>query len=286
MQSRAWLNLLMLFVLVAVAALIYFEPGLENEAVEAQTLTELSPSAIKHLKIENRHGVVELVRKDEQWWLVRDVPVVAGAFRVEMVTALLSSVSDQRYVLSGDLAGYGLDEPRVRLTVENVSLLFGGRDPLAQRRYVAVGDVLHLVSLADFAVLEESAAFFVDLHLLADGDVLERIELPGGDVLTRSTDGWQYQGGQSVQSNDQLTELITQWRHASAIKVSELDGDIAPLHVVIERNGGQKLDVGVLETESELILQRPDLKMQYHFGLDYKKRLLQLGPPIEGGVGE
>jgi hypothetical protein len=63
----------------------------------------------------------------------------------------------------------GLDPERVRLTLNGLVLRFGDLDPIAQHRYVAIADQVHLIGDALYYHLLASPEDYVDRRLLPTG---------------------------------------------------------------------------------------------------------------------
>jgi hypothetical protein len=51
-----------------------------------------------------------------------------------------------RFPVPKDLGPYGLDHPRHRLWFDDTLIEWGGLEPLGRRRYVRVGDTIHVIS--------------------------------------------------------------------------------------------------------------------------------------------
>ena len=110
-------------------------------------LTSLTPSDIGRVVIENEDRVIEQLRRSEEGWFSESLQ--AGVEDAEWIGHLLHIAelpSLQRFPAPDDLAPFGLDRPRFRLRLDGTLLEWGGLEPLSQRRYVRVGDRIHLIT--------------------------------------------------------------------------------------------------------------------------------------------
>lgn len=284
MGRRAWLNLVLLVVVVALAALAYLQPGREPEA--PPRLTELNSAEVQRVTLRRAEGArLVLQRRDRDWYLAEPVEVAARGFQVTRLLDMLNLESLQRFpVVASELPKYGLQSPRARLKADGVELAFGGLNPLNGRRYVRVDDMIHMVAQDDSALLTSDWWAFVATAPLPD-EPLQRLALPGLGVIERAADGWHYTGERPPASADQLQALVDAWRHAQALQVRPLDsGDSAGV-VEIDLASGIEMRLALRRGEGEVVLQRRDLGLEYVFDAAQGQRLFEW-PEVAGGEYE
>ena len=258
MGARWLLNLLLLCIVGALAALAYFRPGLEL-SVAASTLSQQLPEQVQQLQIERpEHAPITLVRSVDGWQLSAPIQLPANPFRIEPLLQLRRAVSRSNFPAVADaLHQYGLAEPEVWLMLDGERYAFGAVEPLNGYRYVRVGGVVHLITDRIHHYLLMSPYDFVSLQLLP----------PRGELV-------------AVRSGLRLIDdelVLGGWREAQARRVSayrEPQEGVETLHLVM--SDGVQLQVDILRREPEFILGVSARGVRYHFTEEVGERLLQM----------
>jgi len=274
MSGRGWLNLGMLLAALLLTTLVYFEPGMPSQA--RVRLYQLDRAAVQQIKVE-RDGAETLLlqRRGPQWWLLEPAVVAAKPYYVEQLLDMLSRESLQRYPAEGlDLSKYGLQPPRARLSLDGVELAFGRINPLNNRLYVMVDNVMHMVLQNDISLLTTDWFEYVATAPFA-GMELVGLELPGLGQIRRDEQGWRYEGDQVPASADQLQMLVDVWQQAQAVQVRPVSKAVATEMVVMQLAGGEVLRLGLSRSPEGLALQYQELGLEYVFDEAQAKRLLQ-----------
>jgi len=280
MSKRGWLNLVLLVAVAGLGALVYFNPGKQAQAVVR--LTDLDPAAVQKLTLK-RPGMetVVLQRQQDGWQLVQPVVVAARPPQVRQVLELLEQRSLQRYPAPGlALNKYGLEPPRATLEVGGVELAFGKLNPLNNRLYVKVGEMIHMVAYNDISLLTGSWTAFVSTAPLPD-QTLTRLEVPGLGIIEQGEQGWHYAGDKAPASADQMQALADAWCHAEARRVRLLHQANTTEQVVVQLSRGEKISLGVQHNKDGLVLQRRDLGLEYVFDAPAAQRLLDWPPLVD-----
>jgi hypothetical protein len=143
MRARWTVNLLLLILVAGLSTAVHLDLRRESKA---GTLTGLVPEAIAEVALE-RPGLpaVRLVRSSGGWRMRTPYETAADAERIEQLVRIASTAVQR--TLPGDegLGRLGLDPPGARLLLDGLELRFGDLDPIGERRYVAVGDQVHLI---------------------------------------------------------------------------------------------------------------------------------------------
>lgn len=281
MKNRLLLNLGLLALIAILLAVVYLEPGMERGA-EPTPITRLVPEDVVFVSFASVHGEeITLERQGDGWYLTSPLQVRANDFRIEPLLRIVEAASHGGFRADPQaLAQYGLAPPLVRLQVNDVELAFGTTEPLDGRRYVMVGDLVHLTDDHYYDRLQADAAAFASNSLLPEGARPERIDLPGL-VLQADPEGRWRETPERDMAMDAVNLLVDSWVHARAILVGRYEGDEASEVITIRlRDGGQVLSFAVLETEHDLVLARTDLGLRYHMGSEQGRRLLQVGDEV------
>ncbi len=135
-------GLVLLLVLVA-----YFEPGI-NLPVDKTPLTDLKAEEINFIRLTDNRGR-ELVMEQQQgrWIMTAPYKKPANEQRIRQLLDITTTRSFSCFSIPASrLAEFGLDPASIHLQLNETQLEFGGNEPTQFRRYVRIGDQLHLIS--------------------------------------------------------------------------------------------------------------------------------------------
>lgn len=278
MSSRILLNLMLALLLAGLALFAFYEPGKEAPP-PPQQLTALSVDAIVKLGIENSSGnTITLVRQQGQWHMTTPYQVAADSGRLDQLLGVVSAKSLASYAMAQvDANQLQLDSPQLILRINDDTVLrFGTTDSLQGRRYVQVGNRVHLIVDRYSHLAHGAASRLVSPRLLPAAGTITQLTLPTL-TLQHSEQGWQTTTTDN-HSADVLQAFIDQWRNARALSVTGLDAS-APVDdkLTIGTTAGE-ISFNIQRTDDEIILQRPELGLAYHFNREAGQRLLQLAP--------
>ncbi len=273
---RRGVNIALFIGVLALLLVVYFEPGLGPP--EVVKVSMLAPDKVQRVVIQARNQAPIIVQRSAgRWQLVEPVAVAANSFRIESALALLSATSYQQIAVAGHaLAKFGLEEPQLRLTLDGMPILLGGQEALNYRRYLLLGDTIHLVMDKNFYLLTGPWPTFVDLQLLSGRAKLSALELPEVGRLEQVEGVWQWAGAEPL-SADLLHLLVERWQQAQAVQVSAYNGGALKRSLQLTFVTGDKLRFEIVADEHELILARTDLGIQYHLPAEQVQGLLRLG---------
>ncbi len=219
-MARRWWLILLLFALVGtLAGLALFEPGGGDQPGR---LTTLQADAVGELHIQSRNREpLRLQRTESGWAMHAPHALHASAFHVDQVLALLERRSEASYAQEElDRQALELDPPRVRLSVDGQELLLGTSHPMGNRRYVQVGERIHLVQEGVMPLLEGPWWNFIDRHPVFPGARLAQVQTPYYR-LRRGPTGWTLDDG-LLPPSVSPEELGQAWQQASALVVREV----------------------------------------------------------------
>lgn len=289
MSTRNWLNLALLGGVALLLLVVVYQPGL-HKAQPLPRITALVPAHITHLRIE-RDGAapIALERKAQDWIMTAPVRMPANAFRVETVLQLAQAESHARLdAATLRLAEFQLDPPRARLWLDDVELAFGAAEPLSGRRYVRVGDSVHLISDTVYFDLIGEFTAFADSALLAPDSRLTQLDLPAMRLVRLHEGGWMQAPNRAQVppepevSMDMINALLDAWRHARAIQVrpyaAPADRSVVLDNVIFIHLEGaeQPLRFDIVSRAPELVLARADLGVEYHLPAASARKLFSL----------
>lgn len=271
MKTRLLLNLVLLCIVGALILVVVFEPG--KDKPKANPLTRIEESRIDTVTLQGQEAIV-FERKNGHWWLKSPFAAPANDIRVRQLIDIARAESDAQYPLKPEeLSKFELEKPKATLTLGETTLRFGGSDPIDMRRYVQIGDTLHLVRDDFFHHLTAKATDYVDKKLLPDEARITSIAGPGFKA-SLTQDGKWTMDPPSADSSANAAALLSAWQSARAIDVKRSEtaspGDILRIGLA----DGVAVEFGVLRREPELVLVRSDWGLQYELVGDLAKQLL------------
>lgn len=284
LAKRHLLNLALLLGALGLGLIAWLEPG-HTPPPQPENLTTVSASQVQKIRIERREGrTVVLERVAGHWRMREPVDAPASEFRIESLLRITEHKSLGRNPVAGlDLARYGLDKPAVRLFLDDAELEFGDSTPLDSRRYLRLGDSVHLIKDVAYYHLIGPWTGFLSLRLLPEEAQLTRLELPGLDLALQ--DGqWQVTPMPESYSADSGARLIDAWRTLQAIEVRPYAAE-EPEGVNIEQvrlhlaGSDEPLVFQLTARTPDLVLARPDLGVAYHLPASRAADLLDLPQP-------
>lgn len=275
MNTRLTLNLLMLLGVLALLAVVYFKPGIE-EPKALPPLTALDSASIKRIDILRGKTAITLERRDGGWWIAGDKPVAADPVQIESLLGLASVVPERSYGASEvKLAELQLDPPQTTLRLDTAEFQFGMTDPLQGLRYVRVGDRVHLITDRYQNILQGQRTQLASRKLLPEDADIVALELPGVK-LTKNDKGWTVEPASEKLSADAPQKLIDAWKQASALWVRSYQKAAGGKPVSVTLADGRKLVFELRQAEGETLLARPDIDLQYQLPEESAQPLLEL----------
>lgn len=289
MTPRNWLNLALLGGVLLLLLVVVYQPGLEGPP-PLERLTALAPTQIAQIRIERSTGdTIQLAKAVSGWVLQTPLTLPANSFRVEALLQVAEApVHARMQATTISLAEFALDQPRVRLWLDNIEIAFGSTEPLSGWRYVRIGDTVSLITDTSYFDLVDEFTAFADTALLPADARLLQIDLPTLRLVRLREGGWMQAPNRAQQpptadvSMDMLNALHDAWRFARALQVrpfvaaeyeSMAEGDAVFISVA---GMEMPLRFDILSRAPQLVLARADIGVQYHLPESAAGRLLNL----------
>ena len=278
--KRIWLNIALLALVIVLALIAWLEPGGKKKTDTLSPLLSLTADQVERIRLlpgADRH--IDLTRGDNGWMISYPIQIAANDFRVDSILQLTQADSYAHYPAAAQaLAPFGLDPPQSEIQLNDVTIAFGDNEPIHHRRYVRVGDQVHLINDRYFYSSQLLLSALVDTALLPADAVPVRIQLPDR-LLTRVNGDWHVEPDGNGVSMDAINGLVDAWRNARAVQVSEYHEDKVQDTIDVSLADGTRLSFELLSRSPELLLGRRDLGLRYHFTAEQAGRLLNLAMP-------
>lgn len=281
MRSRAILNWVLLGGAVILAAVVYFLPAQKDRPPPPPLITGMTPEKIEHIHIK-RTGKpdIDLVRDHRQWRLTAPLHAAANGFRADALASVVEADSERRFSAVGeDLSKFGLDPPRARLQLDHVTVSFGDRDPIGGRRYVQVGDVIHLIPDYYYQNITAETPDFVSLSPLPEGAEPLSFTLRGLSLRRDDSGHWTQVTGARHAAAQAVDDFVHRWRQAQALEVTRYTPSDSHDTVTVGLGRGRPaLVFDIIAKQPELVLGRRDIGVAYHLPASQVQKLLTLSP--------
>lgn len=275
MRARLWLNLGLALIVVALAAVAWFQPG-KTPPPPPIKLTNLDPQAVKRIGFHPPRGAAFALVRDGKNWFTESPRLRAQPFRVETLLELPGAASAAQFTLADNKDnGFGVDPPQARVRFDDTEIAFGLTNPVGLRRYVRVGDAVHLIEDRFFHHVASTWVAWVDRRVLPEGVVLTALDLPGLRLRREGT-AWQIDPPRAQASADSVTALIEEWQRAYAMDVEETTAVPAEARALRLEWQGAALELAFAQEGDEWLLYRRDAPLRYRFSANQGKRLLEL----------
>ncbi|GAB4355554.1 MAG: hypothetical protein Kow0073_12770 [Immundisolibacter sp.] len=277
MRARLWFNLALALVVALLAVIAWRQPG-KTPPPATTKLTELDPDSITRIAFYPPRGKPFTLLRDGDDWFIEQPHLHAQPFRVKTLLELPAAVSAAQLSLTDNQDNaFGVAPPQARLVFNDTEIAFGLTNPVGLRRYVRVGDAVHLIDDRYYHHATSRWVDWVDRRLLPEGVTLTHVQLPDL-TLDRTDTGWQLDPPRPAVDTDAITALVEEWQRAYAMDVEPADDvpqDAKPLRVAWQ---GGALDLGLARDGDEWLLYRRDAPVRYRFSDNQGRRLLELSP--------
>lgn len=275
MKSRLVLNLVMLAIIAALGLVVWLKPG--KQEPEKIPLAKIDTQSLSRVTLKNKDTVV-FEKQGGGWRLTAPFVAPANAIRVGQLLEIPKTTSEASYpVKPEDLAQFGLNPPQATLTLGDTVMQFGMTDPINQRRYVKLGDTLHLVEDNFYHHLTAPAVDYVEKKLLPEGARLKSIQWPG--LKATKGDNGQWTAEPASDGKSDPGELASTWSTARAIEVKRNTDPVTGETIRIGLAEGEPIEFVILKNTPELVLVRKDWGLQYEMTSDVSRDLLNQRPP-------
>ena len=273
MRRLSWLNALLLVVVGALGAFVYLKPSVDSRNENA--LSKLKASDANTIRIERPGtGAIGLEKKSAGWRITAPLSARADETRVQRLLSIVEAKSAARMPAT-ELPRFELDPPSAVLSIGKQAFSFGMVNSLTREQYVMTGDAVYAVHPRYGAALPANPTELASKQLFGADEIPVRIALK--DFSLEQRDGKWTSVPAGDLSQDDYARWTDGWRFASALRVEPYVGGKPRQDVEIRLKSGAVVTLGILASGANLVLTRPDEKLQYYFNIETAKRLLS--PP-------
>ncbi len=287
MKSRWVVNLVLLVLVAGIAAFLYLRPKPVENKPQSYQVSKLDPHGFKSLRIEvpNKKPVV-LEKQQGRWRLMEPVQGRADLASVGRVLSIVIASTPDKFPAT-DLARFGLDNPALKVHVDNEEFSFGMYHPVTGAQYVGYKDAVYLLP----TVFSEAASMqpleFLDKHPLDLNEEITGFDFAGLEQWEQSRLSMELQNGKwkvsAMQAKPKQSEindwLSSNWQRLEAKSVEPFKPDSQPHPwFSVKLKNGKTIKFLKMQESPELLLVREDEGLLYHFPQDTGFTILN--PPV------
>jgi hypothetical protein len=288
MKSRWLVNLVLLLLVAGIALFLYLRPKPVQQAVQEFAVSALNPNSLTRLSIETPGKKPVIFEKQQgRWRMTQPFSARADVPSVGRVLSIVGATSKEKFP-AVDLSRFGLDNPAMKVRIDDQEFSFGMYHPVSGEQFVAYKDSVYVLP----AVYSEGAAT-QPLELLNKRPLDDDEQIVGFDFshleqwestrlsLDLQADGkWKVVPEKAKPSQDAINEWFSSnWQNLTANSVEPYTLDEKPHpYVTLKLKNGKSLRLFKMQESPELLLVREDQKMQYHFPQDVGFEALN--PPV------
>ena len=280
MMSKRWIINYLLFTLIIIFTWIGAKyPITEDQLINRNAITTLKAQDINTIQIETADTKLELSKQDGQWYLLQPVQWFASNIAAERISTL-ATLEPQSRLPSNEIdpATLGLTIPKAVVTLNQQRIYFGDTNRIGNRRYLMVDDQVFLASDIHYPFMQTGISGLLDNRLLPPPVELQSLEFKDFN-LTKTEQGWQSSTDSPALAAQQL---IDHWRQNQASSIKPFDDSLTPLQKIrAHLSNDQIIEFYLLSIKPQIILARPDLRLQYHFPDHQYYDLLSLSAPAQ-----
>lgn len=288
MKSRWLVNFTLLLLVAGIAAFLYLRPKPVELSTQTYALSKLDPNSFSHISISlPGKPPVQLEKQQGRWAMTQPFQGRADLASVGRVLSVAVATAKEKFPAT-DLARFGLDNPSLKVKVDNEEFSFGMYHPVTGEQFVAYKDTVYVLptiysegatiqplELLDKRVLNDEEQQIVGF----DFSKLEQWE-PTGLLLDVQTGGkWKVTPEKGKYNQDEINEwYAANWQNVTAKSVEPYKADRQPHpYVTLKLKNGKTLRLDKIQESPELLLAREDLHILYHLPQD--AGFVMLNPP-------
>jgi hypothetical protein len=277
MKSKVLVNLMLALLLTGLVLFAFFRPK-EQPAAEMR-LTQLTREDINRITVERRGSpTIQLQKRDGGWRISAPLQTRADPMQVDRLTDIATATARHK-LPPGDAGRYQLDPPQMKLTLNDEAFAFGRINDITYEQYVATAGTVYLVAPFYGYGIPTEVTKLVSRKLLDDTEVPVAFDFRRYRIRRDDRGTWSITGAYPAQqgkplSQDDFNRWADEWRFTSSLGAEPRRGTRGRERLVVQFKDGTKVAREIVQKQPEFLLVRSDENMQYRFGAEVGRRLL------------
>jgi hypothetical protein len=275
-MRKSWITLgALLACVIALGLFAWLKPSKTQSPT--LTVSTLKAADARTLRVLRKGKPLALLEKrGNDWFLMEPLKAPADSFQVLRLLAILDAKSALQYPPS-DLVKFELNAPQTEIIINEQRFAFGAINNVTREQYVLTQNQVFPLELRFAAAVPVDANALIRRSVLASGDTPVRFDF-GTFTVASDEMKWVTTPPAGDVSQDDYNRWVAQWREGSALRAEVADSRKALSEIHITLKDGNKVTLGVVQTEPELIVRRADLGLQYVFVSDMGQQMMS--PPL------
>ena len=267
MLSRRMLINFLLLVLIVIFTYLGNRYGAKTGYQPENSITNLKPENIQTVAIQTADNNLTLTRKGSQWYFEKPFRWPANSITLERLISIVNNETESKLAAAEtDLGPLGLQFPGAIMTLNNTRILFGATNNIGKRRYIMVGSSVFLLPDLHLHFINQGIGGLIDRRLLPRSIPINLLKLAGLSLVKNEDGEWHSNTPGNVEA-DRLNQLINNWQTLDAGSIKIYNKNEIPLQKIIAGlEDGSQIEFYLMSIKPELVIARPDLGLQYHFG--------------------
>ena len=277
MKSKVLVNLLLVLLLTGLVLYAYLRPKTQSDP--GIKLTELKRDDITRITVERRGSpTIQLQKRDGGWRISAPLQTRADPIQVDRLTDI-ATASAKHKLPPGDPGRYELDPPQVKLTLNDQVFAFGRVNDVTYEQYVATAGAVYLVAPFYGYGIPAEVTKLASRKLLDDAEVPVTFDFGRYRIVKDDRGTWTIEGAYPAQqgkplSQDDFNRWADEWRFTSSLGAEPRRSTRGKAHLIVQFKDGKKVPMEIVQKQPDFLLVRSDENMQYRFGAEVGRRLL------------
>lgn len=277
MKSKILVNLVLVLLLTGLVLYASFRP--KQHADPGIRLTQLTRDDITRIAVERRGSpTIQLQKRDGGWRINAPLQTRADPIQVDRLTDIATATAKHK-LPPGDSGRYELDPPQVTLTLNDQAFAFGRINDVTHEQYVAAAGEVYLVAPFYGYGIPTDVTKLVSRKLLDDAEVPVAFDFGRYRIVRNDRGTWTMEGAYPAQqskplSQDDFNRWADEWRVTSSLGAEPRRNARGKDRLVVQFKDGKKVPMEIVQKQPEFLLVRSDENMQYRFGAEVGRRLL------------
>ncbi len=278
MKSKVLVNLVLVLLLTGLVLYAILRP--KEQPDPGIRLTQLKRDDITRITVERRGGpVIALQKRDGDWYISAPLQTRADPIQVDRLTDITTATAKHK-LPPGDAGRYELDRPQLKLTLNDQSFAFGRINDVTYEQYVATAGTVYLVAPFYGYGFPTELTKLVSRKLLGDAEVPVAFDFGRYRIARDDRGTWTIEGAHPAPkkgeplSQDDFNRWADEWRLTTSLGAEPRSSTRGKDRLVVRFKSGKKVAMEIMQKQPEFLLVRSDENMQYRFGAEVGRRLL------------
>ena len=289
MKSRWLINIVMLAIVLGLGTYFYLRPKPEAVQTKAYDISQIKLADIVSIQVDLPNKPLMTFKKvNKLWQMIAPYPARLDQQSINHIISVVAAQSNNKFS-SSDLAKFGLNEPKLKLTLNEELFIFGAFNSVTSEQYVMYKDAIYLLpgSYLELASIQTTA--LLDKSPIAQDEKIIGFDLSGLEQWQENqlnvdlVDGkWQVNDPKLSVNQAAMQEWFDGYwtgMSVSAVEPYSLQSTEKLPGFSVKLSNGKTIRFDKFQESPTLILGRPDEGIKYTIASDIG--FVLLNPPLE-----